>query len=765
MTLQFNKITSTKKRLPLWLQLLLSLSLVFILVDTLTSQFTERVVRDLNFKQLAVSSQTALALLAASSTDAVISQDIPLLETIASQSLDQTPDIVSMTIANNRGESLVKQQRTGTVPEHAIRSYRHAVTFKGEQFGTISIDLHIEQALKEIDNRVAEVQLFIAIVLAFFSGMILILSHWLTIRPIRNITRYLTRLSEAKPLPQLENSVSLSRELALLSDSAIELSSMIDQRDQHDLELVRTREQLVFSHDEALVTSRAKSNFLATMSHEIRTPMNAVLGILGLLKDSPLNDHQKHLVGTGREAGELLMTIINDILDFSRMEADKLQLEHSSFDLYRMFEQSIALLKYQANRKDLALILELDENLPQYVKGDPDRIRQILINLINNAIKFTSNGKVTVSVSVAHIAGQNMHLKCAIRDTGIGVEAEAHASLFDEFTMADQSHSRRYEGTGLGLAICKRLVNLMQGEISFKSQPGKGSVFNFTIKLELAAEKDCETGITIINPNQQKPDPKIRILLAEDNPANQLVTRNILEISGLQVDIVGNGREAVDAVQNLPYDIVLMDVSMPEMDGIEATREIRQSSGTAADIPIVALTAHSLAGDRERFLEAGMNDYLSKPIDRNALLNSISYWSKATTEQPPLAVAPKIANEETSKIDYVDESVLQQLVTDTDAEIMPELLTLYIADSEVRVGLINKAIVDEDFKVLEFESHTLGSSAAAHGNIQLHQVARKIEDLCHGSDQPAILEQAAKISPIAKESFRLLALRAEKGFR
>ena len=517
-------------------------------------------------------------------------------------------------------------------------------------------------------------------------------------------------------------------------------------------------ENLRHARIEAEASNESKSRFLASMSHEIRTPMNAVLGILDLLKDTTLTAKQLTLIATARDSGELLMSIINDILDFTKMDIDEQVLQLSEFDLHLAIKNCVALLKHLADKKSLNLRIELAPNLPQFVKGDPARIKQILINLINNAIKFTEVGSVSVIATLDSINNEQLILRFQIRDTGIGIHKNNQAALFDEFTMVDQTHSRKYEGTGLGLAICKRLVTLMNGNINVVSQLGEGSTFDFTIALQSANEENVKDNLQ--NNTLQKPKANTRILLAEDNLANQMVIKSILEHSDLYVDVVSNGYEAVQAVQDNAYDIVLMDISMPDMDGMTATAEIRKLPSPLCDIPIIALTAHTLSGDKERFIEAGMNDYLSKPINRVATLSCIARWTEATKNSDKEVIKSLVTQQE----HYVDEQVLLQLVKDTDAEIVPELIMLYIEDSQQRIDRINEAVTKQDFDSLEFETHTVGSSAVAHGNSKLYAVARKIERLCLEKNHQEALHYAMQVSDIAEKSFKLLAARAKLGF-
>ncbi len=565
------------------------------------------------------------------------------------------------------------------------------------------------------------------------------------------------RRKNGEIFPEYLNISSLQDDNGAISHYVAHLVDISDQKAKE--------RQLRLASQQAKQADEAKSRFLAVMSHEIRTPMNAVLGILGLLQDSPLDHKQQELIRTGQESGELLLSIINDVLDFSKMEADKLELEKNAFDLHQLLSQSVELLRPKALEKGLGLILYLGADLPRYARGDGYRLRQVLVNLINNAVKFTDHGNITVRTSSRPSTEGGFELHCDVEDTGIGIPIARQKELFDEFSMVDQSHSRAYGGTGLGLAISKRLISLMGGNIGVESQPGAGSRFFFHTQVETATAEETASAHAKLTFNP--PSPSTRILLAEDNKANQRVIRAILEKAGLQVDIVTNGREAIEATSGKTYGIVLMDISMPMMDGMEATREIRSMGGAMAKVPIVALTAHALSGDRQRFLASGMNDYLTKPIDKSAVLSCISRWTDTIAQHhPDIEEDTRQTHSPPTKKEpvYVDESVLLQLVRDTSADIVPELLQGYIDDARERLRQISSAVEQADAEKLEFEVHTLGSSAAAHGNMALHQLAREIEGLCRERHVDLALEKTDALFRLADESMDQLATRAESGF-
>ncbi|WP_442949233.1 ATP-binding protein [Nostoc sp.] len=500
----------------------------------------------------------------------------------------------------------------------------------------------------------------------------------------------------------------------------------------------------------------AKQGFLAMISHEVRTPIASVTGMASLLLDSGLTAEQQDFVETIHTSGNSLLKIINDFLDFSKIQSGNLELEEEPFGLRNCINEVLYLLAPKAREKDLKLTFLDTPKVPTRIVGDITRLRQILINLLSNAIKFTETGSIEVSVitrknsNINHSSTNTDEIQFSVKDTGIGIPCDRVERLFKAFSQVNSSITRQYGGTGLGLAICKQLCELMGGRIWVESELSAGSTFYFTIAASIIPEESevRSQELFLFSPPKSVPmsscpspdSHKLRILLTEDNLVNQKIALKQLKSLGYSADVAGNGKEALQLLEKIPYDLILMDCQMPVLDGLETTKEIhrwQQSSFASGYRPVViAMTANAMKEDKQMCLDAGMDDYLSKPVMKENLAATLKHWASVIFKAKEMdTVEQTVSTTDVGSVDLaIDWERLHQL-SENNPEFELELLQLFVEDIQPRLQIIKIAIAVDNFEQLAREIHQIKGASANVGATTMHLAAEKLEQLVYNQER------------------------------
>ena len=548
----------------------------------------------------------------------------------------------------------------------------------------------------------------------------------------------------------------MSGAVVIFKDKAIAKRELEKEREQTEIELRRHKDQLedlveertkqlseaVDNHDKARQmaeqASRAKSEFLATMSHEIRTPMNGILGMLRIVSDSPLSEVQRERLGVARSSSRALLGILNDILDYTRIESDEVIVKASEFDIRQLLEDIISLMRFRADEKGLHLTQSIADDVPTVIKGDSGKLSQVLLNLIGNALRFTDEGGVSISVTrndKRH--GSSVGLHICVSDTGIGIEPEKTGKLFDAFYQADVQRSRRRGGTGLGLAICKRLVEAMGGEIGVESELGKGSQFWFRVKLIEGDERAIvDTNVDLHNLRSDA--GALSVLAVEDNETNAIVVETFLKRMGHDVTLVTTGEEAVECVKESSFDVILMDISLPGIDGIETTRRIRNLMNEKKSIPIIAMSAHVFENETALFLDAGMDAFIGKPVVPERLAERLSQIGRRgmITHQ----VLPEKVTTPQDQWPILDEDILNDDFRTLGPKRTRRMVEAFLESSTSKIEQLAKAIDAEDWEGVAYVAHNLLGSASILGLRSTEASTRQLETAAKAQNADMVKE-------------------------
>jgi PAS domain S-box-containing protein len=534
-------------------------------------------------------------------------------------------------------------------------------------------------------------------------------------------------------------------------------------REKVEKDLLKEKEKSEMLAQEAMRLTTLKSKFLANVSHEIRTPMNGILGYLTLIEDGSYNNEEEltEFASHARHSSESLIEIVNSVLDLSKIESGKVKLDRMDFDLNEVIDRSIAILSTKIDEKGITTVRDIPEGTIHQLHGDPTKIRQIFLNLISNAIKFTKNGEIKIMLRTSMIDESNVDVRVNIVDTGTGIPANKIDSLFNPFSQIDGSEHRTMGGSGLGLVICKEYVNLMGGKISVTSEKGRGSNFKFNFIVKVQDNASVLKGIEedqalVTSPEEpvvsehavQSSRLNYNILLAEDNIINQKVTIKLLQAAGYKAFAVNNGGEAVKAMKEGNYDLVLMDIQMPVVDGFSATGQIRNLSDHKKHVPIIAITAHALIGDREKCLKAGMSDYISKPIIAKEMIAMIDRLLEVNKAPKPEQKEETVQQKDNKSFDF--ERLKQVSADDHDFE--KDLLSSYIEDMELKCQELSAVISARDLGKILHLTHTIKGASYSVGAQLVGDEAFGIEISAKSNDIPSVEERLPRLLNAIEET-------------
>ncbi|MGF1769684.1 response regulator [Enterovibrio makurazakiensis] len=596
------------KNVSLWVKYIVSVIVLTAGISYLAGNAARQIERNYLESRMDMQIRANFSALISALSEDITTQESGILNQKLQLMAKHYPDLCYVSIVTNDGLEIGQWGDKPHDNNPMALNFVNPVSIDDKHIGLMQISMSKKQMLQDIALHGQQIRYFSAAAVLILSSLVVVVSHFLVFRPLARVSRRLQSLSNSH-----DHQASTYNEMTRLHLCVDELDKHIQEQQQRELELSEAREA-------AEAANIAKSQFIATMSHEIRTPMNAILGAVDILKEESLPPHCKVLTTMADDSANLLLNQLNDILDYSKLDIGSLDVRREEFDVAELGEHVLSMFEKNAAAKNISLIF--DERLNHRIIADTDKgkLSQVLTNIIGNALKFTQEGEIELTMSHAYPSG----LKLQICDSGIGIAPIDQEAIFEPFTQKDPTFSRTYGGVGMGLAISKRLVELLGGELVLESRVNVGSEFTITLPCDMQYPE--QSSIKEIPKKVFKTEKPGNILLVEDNPANQLVARTMLESAGFIVSTACNGQEAIDAIENSHYELILMDLQMPEMDGFTACETIRHLNEQGRTMPILAMTANVTAHDRNKCRQVGMDDFLAKPVNKHTMIEAITNW-------------------------------------------------------------------------------------------------------------------------------------------